>query len=73
MKVKIRLDTLSQVHEFVRNIECLDAKIRICDNEGHCVNGKSVIGMMYALAEFEELWCTSDKDIYHAIYPFVVY
>lgn len=73
MKVKIRLDTLTQAHEFVKNIEGLPGKITICDNQGHCVNGKSIIGMMYALAEFEELWCTAENDIYHAIYPFVVY
>ena len=43
----------------------------IKDNEGMCVNARSVIGMLYAMT-FNELWCESDNDIYQNIKDFII-
>jgi hypothetical protein len=45
--------------------------VTITDKQGLRVNGKSVLGMLYAM-EFEELWCESDVEIYHLIEKFLV-
>lgn len=70
-KNKIRLDTLSDVHQFVRIACQINDQVTITDNKGLRVNGKSVLGMLYAM-EFEELWCESDVEIYHLIEKFLV-
>ena len=71
MKVKIALDTLTNVSEFVKTVSKLDGKITITDGNGMCVNAKSIIGVLHAL-EFDELWCESENDIYSHISKFVV-
>ena len=68
---KIRLDTLSEVNKFVKIACGIDGQVTITDKQGLRVNGKSVLGMLYAM-EFAELWCESDKDIYHLIENFLV-
>ena len=70
MKARIRLDTLQDIRKFVDITSKLDGKIVITDNNGLCVNGRSMLGCMYSL-EFDELWCESDKDIYASIRQFL--
>lgn len=71
MKNKIRIDTIQDVSQFVSIVSQLDGKITITDNQGLCVNAKSVLGALHAL-EFTELWCESENDIYTAIEDFIV-
>lgn len=71
MKNKIRIDTMQEVSKFVGIVSQLDGKITITDNQGLCVNAKSVLGALHAL-EFTELWCESENDIYTAIEDFIV-
>ena len=71
MKVQIRLDTYTDVRDFVRITSALGGDIHITDNKGLCVNAKSLLGAMYSL-EFEELWCESEFDIYRNIEDFIV-
>lgn len=71
MSYKIRLDTLSEVNQFVKVASQVPGQVTITDNQGLRVNGKSVLGMLYAM-EFEELWCESDVEIYHLIENFLV-
>lgn len=70
-KYKIRLDTLSDVNKFVKITSAINSKVTVTDNQGLTVNGKSILGMMYAM-EFDELWCESEADIYQAIEKFLV-
>lgn len=70
MSYKIRLDTLSEVNKFVRFANSIDGNVTITDNQGLRVNGKSLLGMLYAM-EFEELWCESDVEIYQMIEDFL--
>lgn len=71
MRCKIRLDTQNDVIKFVNIVEQLDGRVVIKDNEGMCVNARSVIGMLYAMT-FNELWCESDGDIYQHIKDFII-
>ena len=71
MKVQIRLDTMRDVQDFVSIAVQQSGAVHITDNNSLKVSAKSLLGMLYAL-EFEELWCESESDIYHAIEKFIV-
>lgn len=71
MRLRIRLDTVSDASAFATIASGVDGRVVITDGNGLCVNGKSVLGALHAL-EFSELWCESDKEIYGLIRDFVV-
>ena len=71
MKNKIRLDTHTDAVRFAQIASALGGQITVTDGDNHRVNGKSVLGMLYAL-EFDELWVESENDIYTAIQDFVI-
>lgn len=64
-RVPIRLDTMSDVKEFVAIAERLpqDAVLKITYGKGLFVNGKSFLGCMYSFAEFDELFVESNFDM----------
>ena len=74
MRVKIQLDTITYIGNFVVAVSHAVGKkdkVWVKDNEGSCVNAKSFLGLV-ATRDFDELWCESEKDIYHAIKQFIV-
>ncbi len=71
MKNKIRLDTMSDINEFVAITTKCNGRIVVKDDEGHCVNAKSLLGMVYAM-EFKELYVESEENIYREISKFIV-
>ena len=74
MKVKIQLDTVTDIGNFVIAVANATSKndtVWVKDNEGSCINAKSFLGLI-ATRDFDELWCESEKDIYHAIEQFIV-
>jgi hypothetical protein len=70
VKAKIHLETMSDVHRFVKIATAQRGNVHITDGAGLKVSAKSILGALYAL-EFDELWCEADEDIYHAIENFV--
>ena len=54
IKVKINLDMLKDVQDFVNITSNLQGKITVTDGEGLVVNAKSLMGMLYSL-EFSDL------------------
>lgn len=73
MRVRIILDTLTDVGQFViavHNATGKEDKVWVTDGDGSRINAKSFLGLS-AAREFNEIWCESEKDIYRAIYPFV--
>jgi hypothetical protein len=70
MRVQIQLETLSDVQNFVAIASAQKGRVHISDGQGLKVSAKSMLGALYAL-EFENLWCESETDIYHAIKNFV--
>lgn len=61
---------MSDVTNFVSIVSKLDGKITVRDNKGHCVNAKSLMGMIYSM-EFDELILESDNDIYSKVEKYI--
>jgi hypothetical protein len=74
MRVKIHLDTITDIGNFVVAISNAIGKrdsVYVTDGKQQCINAKSFLGLI-AARDFDELWCESEKDIYSAIERFVV-
>ena len=70
MKVRIELDTLSDVREFVTIATSIPAPVHLV-SDSFRVSAKSLLGAMYTM-EWAEVWCECDEDIYHKIEKFVI-
>lgn len=74
MKARIRLETITDIGNFVVAVEMAtspDEKVYVTDGERMCVNAKSFLGLVHA-REFKKIYVESDKDIYTKIKSFVV-
>ena len=71
MKVRVRLDTLSDIAAFVLAVSSVKSKVYLTDDENLRVDGKSFLGVAHA-HEFDNLWCECDEDIYAKIKEFVI-
>lgn len=70
MKVRIELDTLSDVREFVKAVTTVEAPVHLV-SENLRVSAKSLLGAMYTM-EWAEVWCECEEDIYNKIARFVI-
>lgn len=70
MKAKIRLDTITDIANFVLIASQVKSDVYLTNNQGLTANGKSFLGVAHA-HEFEDLWCECDEDIYTKIQSFV--
>lgn len=71
MKARIRIDTVSDIGNFILSIANVKSPVYIVDNNNKCVDAKSFLGVAHA-TEFDELYCVCDEDIYTRIKDFVV-
>lgn len=71
MRVKIRLDTVKDINNFVGICSKAAEPVYITDGAGLKVSAKSVLGVMYSM-EFAEIWCESDADLYTQLERFTV-
>lgn len=74
MRVKIRLDTITDIGNFVVAVSHAtgkDDQVYVTDGDRCCVSAKSFLGLV-ATRDFTELWCESEKDIYSSIAHFIV-
>lgn len=70
MRAKIRLDTVTDIANFVLAVS--DVKSEVYITSGRiCISGKSFLGLAHA-KEFSDLWCECDEDIYSRIADFVI-
>lgn len=70
MKVRIRLDTVSDIANFVLATSTVKSEVYITSGR-ICISGKSFLGLAHA-KEFDNLWCECEEDIYEKIKSFVV-
>ena len=73
MRAKIRLDTITDIGNFVvavTHATSKEDKVYVTDGDKCCISAKSFLGLI-ATRDFSELWCESEKDIYTHIMPFV--
>ena len=71
MKVKVRLDTLSDIKDFVNAVSPIADEVHLTDGNNLTVSAKSLLGAIYTM-EWGEVYCTCDKDIYNTIRTFIV-
>lgn len=71
MRVKIRLDTMSEVNKFVEAVSGFDEKVELVDDEGHCVSAKSLLGALYSF-EWDNIYCSCSKDISSSIMAWMI-
>ena len=70
MKIRVRLDTLTDIAAFVLAVSSVESKVFLFNDEGLRVDGKSFLGVAHA-HEFSNLWCECEEDIYSKIQQFV--
>lgn len=70
MKVRVELDTLSDVREFVKAVTAVAAPVHLVSDNLR-VSAKSLLGAMYTM-EWTEVWCECEEDIYNRIAKFVI-
>lgn len=70
-KYKIRLETLTDINNFVKIVNNFDEPIILNDGAGFSVNAKSILGAMYTI-EWNELYVMSDVNIYNSINQFII-
>lgn len=68
---KIELVTTADIVEFVNIATGETGSVKLVDDTGFCVNGKSLLGAM-ATVEWSSLYCVSENDIYSKISKFCV-
>ncbi len=67
MRIKIRLDTMSEVNSFVADMTKSGANVFLTDRDrNYIVSAKSMLGAVYSM-EWDEIWCESDDNIYHLV------
>lgn len=70
MKVKVALETMSDVTNFVAIASTVGAPVHLTHGDFR-VSAKSLLGALYTM-EWDEIWCECDKDIYSQIEKFVI-
>ena len=71
MKVQIRLETATDLANFVLATNKVKEHVYVTNGKNLCIDGKSFLGLAHA-KEFDELWCECERDIYTNIKEFVV-
>lgn len=70
MRVKVCLDTVTDIANFVLIASSVKSPVYLTNNNGLRVDGKSFLGVAHA-QEFDSLWCECEEDIYNKINTFV--
>jgi len=70
-KVRIELDTLTDIREFVDIVSDPEIKgsVKLTDGNEYVINAKSLLAAMCTV-EWGDLYCVSDEDIYIKISKF---
>ena len=70
MKVRIALETMSDVSEFVSIASKISQAVNLTSGDFK-VSAKSLLGVVYTM-EWQEVWCECSEDIYSKIEKFVI-
>jgi hypothetical protein len=72
MRVRVRIDTLSDANDFVNAVSnVLEPVYLVIGSHDIKVSGKSLFGVAHA-SEFDDIWCECTRDIYTRIEKFVI-
>ena len=70
-RTQIRLDTLSDVHQFVDEMTRLQENVWLEDGSGARVSAKSLLGCLYSL-EWVRVYVFCERDINAYLMPWIV-
>lgn len=74
MKARIRLDTITDIGQFVVAVAHSTGKndkVWVTDGDRACISALSFLGLI-ATRDFRNVYVESEKDIYNAIRSFVI-
>ena len=71
MKVNIRLDTMTDVQDFIKVTSVVNENVLLEDEDGHRVSAKSLLGALYSM-EWNSTTCVCEKDISGMIVKWIV-
>lgn len=71
MRQRIRLDTITDVQNFVRAVSNAGEKVFLEDNTGYKVAAQSLLGALLSM-EWAEVYCHCSKDISGLILPWII-
>ena len=71
MRVKVRLDTMSDIKGFVDAVSGVETEVHLTDGNNLTVSAKSILGAMYTM-EWNDIYCDCEKDIYRFIQKYVL-
>ena len=72
MKLKITLDTMTDVKTFVDVVSRVDVPVFLSDGARQQVCAKSQLGVILAKMEWDEIYCLCEKDISGRLINWVV-
>lgn len=72
MRLKIRLDTLSDIRQFVEVVSRIDEQVYLEDDTGYKVSAKSLLFAAVAKMEWNTIYCSCSKDISGMILPWIM-
>lgn len=71
-KLKVNLDTYSQIQKFVNIINANNIKATLSTGDGeYRVNARSLLGALATMDWSSDVWVESEEDIYSQIEEFV--
>ena len=71
MRVNIRLDTMTDVQDFIKVTSAINENVLLEDEEGHRVSAKSLLGALYSM-EWVSTACVCDSDISGMIVKWII-
>ncbi len=72
MKVRIELNTMTDVTDFVSIVSTCPGQVFLSDDKHQQICAKSQLGAILAKMEWEEIYCVSDDDISGKLVRFIV-
>ncbi|MDD4774095.1 MAG: hypothetical protein PHZ09_10945 [Eubacteriales bacterium] len=67
MRIKVRLDTMTAINNFVSDMTKYNGNVYLTDKDRNfIVSAKSMLGAVYSM-EWDEVWCESDEDIFQIV------
>ena len=72
MKVRIELNTMSDVTDFVSIVTAVPGQVYLSGGKHQQICAKSQLGAILAKMEWDEIYCLSDEDISGSIVKWIV-
>lgn len=72
MKVRIELNTMTDVTNFVSVVSAQPGQVYLSDGKRQQICAKSQLGAILAKMEWEEIYCVSEDDISGSIVQWIV-